>query len=157
MYDRFLTSMTPALSSPWNDENEWGRIISVACKKSASVCSDRKRFASSQWETALLCNDVSHWLSAGLESVLKMYCKFMILLQWCVKHKPRRCIFDSNISLQCIWLSKPMPKNPWNLKFFNLASTITAYSLGNRYIIHSHSLPLWDPFPVVIALCDPPQ
>ena len=28
------------------------------------------RFASSQWETALLCNDVSHWLDANLESAL---------------------------------------------------------------------------------------
>ena len=28
------------------------------------------RFAPSQWETALLCNDVSHWLSAKLESAL---------------------------------------------------------------------------------------
>ena len=27
------------------------------------------RFASSQWETMLLCNDVSHWLDASLESV----------------------------------------------------------------------------------------
>ena len=28
------------------------------------------RFANSQWETALLCNDVSHWLGESLESVL---------------------------------------------------------------------------------------
>ena len=28
------------------------------------------RFAPSQWETVLLCNDVSHWLGAGLESYL---------------------------------------------------------------------------------------
>ena len=28
------------------------------------------RFAASQWETALLCNDVSHWLGASLESAL---------------------------------------------------------------------------------------
>ena len=27
------------------------------------------RFAPSQWETALLCNDVSHWLGANLESI----------------------------------------------------------------------------------------
>ena len=27
-------------------------------------------FASSQWETTLLCNDVSHWLGANLESAL---------------------------------------------------------------------------------------
>ena len=26
------------------------------------------RFVPSQWETALLCNDVSHWLGASLES-----------------------------------------------------------------------------------------
>ena len=29
------------------------------------------RFAPSQWETALLCNAVSHWLGASLESALK--------------------------------------------------------------------------------------
>ena len=28
------------------------------------------RFAPSQWETALLCNDVSHWLIASLESAM---------------------------------------------------------------------------------------
>ena len=34
-----------------------------------SLCSyrDDSRFAPSQWETALLCNDVSHWLGASLE------------------------------------------------------------------------------------------
>ena len=29
------------------------------------------RFVSSQWETALLCNDVSHWLGASLELALR--------------------------------------------------------------------------------------
>ena len=28
------------------------------------------RFVPSQWETALLCNDISHWLGANLESAL---------------------------------------------------------------------------------------
>ena len=32
------------------------------------------RFAPSQWETALLCNDVSHWLGASLESALIQDC-----------------------------------------------------------------------------------
>ena len=32
------------------------------------------RFAHSQWETALLCNDVSHWLGASLESALYIIC-----------------------------------------------------------------------------------
>ena len=31
------------------------------------------RFAPSQWETALHCNDVSHWLGASLESVRCLY------------------------------------------------------------------------------------
>ena len=31
---------------------------------------DDSRIAPSQWETALLCNDVSHWLDARLESAL---------------------------------------------------------------------------------------
>ena len=30
------------------------------------------RFAPSQWETALLCNDVFHWLGASLESALSI-------------------------------------------------------------------------------------
>ena len=35
------------------------------------------RFAPSQWETPLLCNDVSNWLGASLESVLKMYIRLL--------------------------------------------------------------------------------
>ena len=31
------------------------------------------RFAPSQWETALLCNDVSHWLGASLKSALYIF------------------------------------------------------------------------------------
>ena len=30
---------------------------------------DDSRFTSSQWETVLLCNNVSHWLGASLESI----------------------------------------------------------------------------------------
>ena len=36
------------------------------------------RFAPSQWETALLCNDVSHWLGARLASALYLCSWFMI-------------------------------------------------------------------------------
>ena len=31
------------------------------------------RFAPSQWEMALLCYDISHWLGANLESALKLW------------------------------------------------------------------------------------
>ena len=41
------------------------------------------RFAPSQWEMALLCNDVSHWLGASLESalciILEPSCTFQVL------------------------------------------------------------------------------
>ena len=41
------------------------------------------RYAPSQWETVLLCNDVSHWLGANLESAL--YLSYgMCSLCWCV-------------------------------------------------------------------------
>ena len=45
------------------------------------------RFAPSQWETALLCKDVSHWLSANLESTLYygvwlMYHKYSSGVNW---------------------------------------------------------------------------
>ena len=36
-------------------------------------CRDDSRFAPSQWETALLCNDVSLWLGASLESALSLW------------------------------------------------------------------------------------
>ena len=37
------------------------------------ICGADSRFAPSQWETALLCNDVSHWLDTNLESALYMW------------------------------------------------------------------------------------
>ena len=37
------------------------------------------RFAPSQWETTLLCNGVSHWLGANLESALNCHCSLSLL------------------------------------------------------------------------------
>ena len=37
---------------------------------------DNSRFTPSQWETSLLCNDVSHWLGANLESSLWNFLTF---------------------------------------------------------------------------------
>ena len=45
------------------------------------------RFAPSQWETALLCNDVSHWLGAILESALGgVCCMWLFFVENHVKH-----------------------------------------------------------------------
>ena len=38
------------------------------------------RFAPSQWETALLCNDVSHWLGANIESALRWHHPIMTMI-----------------------------------------------------------------------------
>ena len=38
------------------------------------------RFAPIQWETTLLCNDVSHWLCASVESALLYYKRQMFYM-----------------------------------------------------------------------------
>ena len=47
-----LTSEAVQVNRPWKGMQGW------------------TRFGPSQWETALLCNDVSHWLGASLQSAL---------------------------------------------------------------------------------------
>ena len=47
------------------------QCMSKVCTKGKSYIMADSRFAPSQWETALLCNDVSHhWLGANLEPAL---------------------------------------------------------------------------------------
>ena len=74
----------------WPHESEvtlkdMGKIDSNHNKIQTSVCNSwdaqggpggfkyraDSRFVPSQWETSLLCNDVSHWLGASLGSALK--------------------------------------------------------------------------------------
>ena len=43
------------------------------CHSAGSVYRADSRFAPSQWETALLCNDISHWLGASLETALNTW------------------------------------------------------------------------------------
>ena len=47
------------------------------------------RFAPSHWETALLCNDVSHWLGASLESATVRYRRLAMI----------RCFIHNNTAL----------------------------------------------------------
>ena len=48
------------------------------------ICIGASRFAPGQWETTLLCNGVSHWLGATLESALHLH----------------RCLWEGKISLK---------------------------------------------------------
>ena len=53
--------------------------ISLFAEVSMWIYKADYRFAPSQWETALLCNDFSHWLGANLESVLDILLFIMTL------------------------------------------------------------------------------
>ena len=49
------------------------------------------RFAPSQWETTLLCNDVSHWLGASLESALWLVASQGLFYHKGSNHCPGQC------------------------------------------------------------------
>ena len=53
------------------------------------------RFAPSQWETVLLCNNISHWLGAGLESAPLLWNKQTLIVLSCC-HKPSRLLANDN-------------------------------------------------------------
>ena len=48
---------------------ETSSVLSMLTQTSPD-CQGWFKFVPSQWETALLCNDVSHWLGPSLESAL---------------------------------------------------------------------------------------
>ena len=54
----------------WNVIRTYTRLQLIVHMDGWTLSSAESRFVSSQCETALLCNDVSHWLGAGLESAL---------------------------------------------------------------------------------------
>ena len=66
--------------------NDWNDVENINIKADF-------RFVPSQWEMALLCNDVSHWLGASLESTLNMQCKKDIT----TVHKQWSCVFHALI------------------------------------------------------------
>ena len=53
---------------------EISRVTWQLCQESSWYHRADSRFAPSQWEMALLCTDVSHWLSTNLESALYQHC-----------------------------------------------------------------------------------
>ena len=53
------------------------------------------RFAPSQWETLLLCDDVSHWLGASLESAMIIVCLWELVIVWLSMHYTFEHIFNT--------------------------------------------------------------
>ena len=74
-FENFVCEMAAILSQhqclqyiPRNMHVVWKYICNMA-----TIVRTDSRFAPRQWETALLCNDVSHWLGANLESALILF------------------------------------------------------------------------------------
>ena len=63
------------------------------------------RFARSQWETALLCNDVSHSLGASLESALRTCVSDQVSMTWISNHFLK--ILLDIITYLCFWYTCP--------------------------------------------------
>ena len=73
------------------------------------------RFVPSQWETALLCNDVSHWLSSNLESALHIHASkrcHHYFRQWFIT-----CSLPSDFLNQCWLIANMVPKEQTSMKF----------------------------------------
>ena len=66
---------------------KWIYIYIYVSKTRLHIHMADSRFAPSQWETALLCNDISHWLGANLKSALDIYACWHALLQTVYKNK----------------------------------------------------------------------
>ena len=54
-------------------------LAKMNCPSEAWTTLADSSFVPSQWETALLCNDISHWLGANLESALCIRLKYMYM------------------------------------------------------------------------------
>ena len=79
LYMKWTTAELKHMQAWWNwetahltgDFRSYLRLLWDGLNKKNSIRAD-SRFAPSQWGMALLCNNVSHWLDASLESALSM-------------------------------------------------------------------------------------
>ena len=106
------------------------------------------RFAPSQWETVLLCNGVSHWLDANLESTL---CSQMgssySARKWCeiqLSQCHKNCVFIFlvilfNTSTQGLSVAFCLPKtNKWIVKLINTHRCFSAFAIIEELVWKSN-------------------
>ena len=91
---------TPSWSL-WHHRNELDRNGLMSCVNRAD-----SRFVPSRWETGLLCNDISHWLGASLESTLleALDRRWWFLWSHQIKAKQIVCIFWGGFFLFVLFL-----------------------------------------------------
>ena len=83
------------------------------------------RFAPSQWETALLCNNITHWLGASLESALKFHVSIEVSLDTLYVYT--LYIYMLKI-LNTFSLRSQYPK--WPMRYFEYHTTLSVDSLS---------------------------
>ena len=94
------------------------------------------RFVPSQWETALLCNNVSHWLGASLESDhISITMMFQITSNsWCGKHVIMALV--TRTLVLCIWTIiwlKSQYNGQQNLNYWHLVMLNDITELGQHW------------------------
>ena len=69
----------------WATENrlEWYETCILSIRHVIYTAQDQSRYAPSQWEMSLQCNDISHWLSAYLDWSLQSFVvhHFVVVVQ----------------------------------------------------------------------------
>ena len=93
------------------------------------------RFSPSQWETALLCNDISHWLGANLESALHIYAEND------VKHVQSNLVVQKNNLSTAPLINQPITN--WiptlNIQNTFLSCVIKRYKSSQNTFHRAHS------------------
>ena len=86
--------LTKAMNQGMSRHSFAQRTTAKKTNKSHRKRVHRARFAPSQWETALLSDDVSHWLGANLESALHTYFMWHTVERTCTKRSNMCYLFE---------------------------------------------------------------
>ena len=70
------------------------------------------RFSPNQWEEALLCNNISHWLGASLESALDQHKQLRLQSRW------RCCLIRVGRLLKWVWSHISNIKSCWGFNLY---------------------------------------
>ena len=107
-------------------EHYWFIITAIFLRRQWNIRADF-RFAPSQWETALLCNDVFHWLVANLESALNYHFRSWYTLMY------------AKISLT--WDKQFICKWNYNLNFTTISFLSLSWrSTASNYTVAYHNV-----------------
>ena len=94
------------------------------------------RFALSQWETALLYNDVSHWLCAGLESALSIPSPHWTKCPTVRRHFQRHLIDRKVLFSDWHFTEVSSSRSNWQVSIGFGNGLVPIKRLTNNYVVH---------------------